>query len=137
VKRPVSGARQTVRVSVQNDERIGLMLRAMRRSSALTQEQLSSVARVPVRDIIAIENGRAGTVELERLRRLFRAAGGHARLSVWFNGASGDRLLDARHAALVERGGSVFQRHGWSNHFEITFSVFGERGSIDLLALHP
>jgi transcriptional regulator with XRE-family HTH domain len=136
VKPPVIDARQTTRVTVQDDERIGLMLRAMRRSSRLTQEQLARVARVPVRDIIAIENARAGTVELERLRGLFRAAGGHARLAIWFNGAAGDRLLDAEHAALVERGAAVFLRYGWSNHLEVTFSEFGERGSIDLLSLH-
>ena len=118
------------------DERIGLMLRAMRRSAGLTQQRLSPIAGVPVRDIIAVEDARAGEVALDRLRRLFRAAGGHARMAVWFNRASGDRLLDARHAALVERGGGVLLGYGWANHFEITFSEFGERGSIDLLSLN-
>ena len=123
-------------MGVAEDERIGQLLKAMRRSNQLTQEKLSVVAGVPVRDIIAVEDGRAGAVELARLRRLFRAAGGNARLGVWFNGAAADRLVDAQHAALVERGATVFQRYGWANHVEVTFSEFGERGSIDLLSLH-
>jgi transcriptional regulator with XRE-family HTH domain len=122
-------------MSSPEDERIGLMLRAMRRATGLTQERLARLSGIPVRDIMAIEIGRAGLVELERLRRLFRGAGGLARLAVWFNGAAGDRLLDERHAGLVELGGRVFAQHGWANHFEITFSEYGERGSIDLLAL--
>jgi transcriptional regulator with XRE-family HTH domain len=117
------------------DERSGLMLRTMRRKSGLTQAQLARLAGVPVRDIIAVEDGRAGDIELARLRRLFRAAGGSARLAVWFNGAAADRLLDERHAGLAELGGRVFARYGWANHYEITFAEYGERGSIDLLAL--
>ncbi|HUG47759.1 MAG TPA: helix-turn-helix domain-containing protein [Candidatus Limnocylindria bacterium] len=118
------------------DERLGLLLRAMRRSSGVTQRQLADLAGVPVRDIMAIEGARAGTVELDRLRRLFRAAGGNARLATWYNGAAADRLLDERHAALAERGGAAFLRWSWTNHFEVTFSEYGERGSIDLLSVN-
>ncbi len=84
-----------------------------------------------------IEAGRAGDVALDRVRRAFAAAGGRARVTAWWNGASADRLLDARHAQLVEGALSVFRKRGWQTEVEVTFSEFGERGSIDILGMHP
>jgi len=84
-----------------------------------------------------IEAGRAGDVALDRVRRVFAAAGGRVRVTAWWNGAAADRLLDAHHAALVEAALSVFRKRGWRTQVEVTFSEFGERGSIDILGLHP
>jgi hypothetical protein len=69
------------------------------------------------------------------VQRLFRAAGGQARLTTWWNGAAADRLLDERHAALVERAAALFTKRGWLTPAEVTFSEYGERGSIDLFAV--
>jgi hypothetical protein len=47
-------------------------------------------------------------------------------------------LLDARHAALAE---VVLERLArlpeWITQAEVTFSIYGERGSIDIVAWHP
>jgi hypothetical protein len=120
-----------------DDERLGLLLRTIRRHSSQTQEGLAAAAGVPVRDVMKVEAGRVGEVRLDRVRRLFLAAGGQARLTAWWNGAAADRLLDARHAALVERATQILTRRGWQIAVEATFSEYGERGSIDLLGAYP
>lgn len=81
-----------------------------------------------------IEAGDVGQVRLDRTRRIFAAAGGRAHLTTWWNGAAADRILDERHAALVERAVAVFRRRGWTTAVEVSFSEYGERGSIDILA---
>lgn len=47
-----------------------------------------------------------------------------------------DRLLDATHAAMVERLIGVLVPLGWHCAAEVTFRFGGERGSVDLLAWH-
>jgi len=118
------------------DARVGRLLRAIRRSDQLTQRKLSEQANVPLLDLRRVERGQAGGIRLDRTRRLFAAAGGRARLSVWWNGAAADRLLDERHAAIVERLVDIVGRFGWLAAAEVTFAEYGERGSIDLLAAH-
>lgn len=59
------------------------------------------------------------------------------RVTVFTYGEDVDRLLDADHAAIVEWVLSWLGRLGWEVAPEVTFSVYGERGSIDVLAFHP
>jgi hypothetical protein len=58
-------------------------------------------------------------------------------LSPWWHGAAADRLLDERHAELVERLVALFRERGWLVEVEVSFNEWGERGSIDVLAWHP
>jgi transcriptional regulator with XRE-family HTH domain len=99
----MSGRWQSRGMTQAEDERLAQHLRAIRRRSSITQKEISLAANVPREDVMRIERGRAGEVRLERTRRIFEAAGGRARLNVWWNGAAADRLLDERHAALVAR----------------------------------
>jgi len=71
------------------------------------------------------------------VRAVFAAADARLKLVPWWNGASLDQLLDAGHAALVERALSVLRRLGWATEVEVTYSEWGERGSLDMLAGHP
>jgi transcriptional regulator with XRE-family HTH domain len=123
-------------VPASDDERVGRLLLLLRRRVGVTQARLAIEAGVPRRDIMLVEAGRAGSVQLDRLRRIFEAAGGRARLGISWNGAAADRLLDERHAALVERAVAMLQRRGWETAVEASFSTYGERGSIDILAGH-
>ena len=52
-------------------------------------------------------------------------------------GADVARLLDEEHAAIVEALAAAFQRNGWRVEAEASYSEYGERGRVDLLALHP
>jgi transcriptional regulator with XRE-family HTH domain len=117
-----------------DDARIGATLKAIRRRLALTQEAVARAAGVPVRDVMSIEAGLAGDVQLGRIRSVFGAVDGAARLSTWWHGAAADRLLDERHAGLVESALRVLRDRGWETAAEVSFSEFGERGSIDILA---
>ena len=123
-------------MSTSDDERVAQLLRTIRRRVPCTQAQLSELSGVPREDLIRIERGDAGGVRLDRTRQVFAALGGRARLTVWWNGAAADRLLDERHAGIVERGLRVYVRYSWQTAVEVTYSEWGERGSIDLLAGH-
>lgn len=46
------------------------------------------------------------------------------------------RLLDEGHAGVVEQVLSVLRQHGWDTIAEYTFSHYGERGSVDIVAWH-
>jgi transcriptional regulator with XRE-family HTH domain len=120
-------------VVTPEDERLGRLLRTIRRREGRRQLDLAVRAGVPREDVMRVESGRAGVVAVDHVRRLFAAAGGRVRLTVWWNGAAADRLLDARHAALVERVIGVLRARGWRTEVEVTFAEFGERGSIDVL----
>lgn len=73
---------------------------------------------------------------LDVLTSLFAALDAGLELRPHWNGAALDRLLDERHAALVERVGGTLRRLGWQVAMEVSFAHFGERGSIDILAWH-
>ena len=45
--------------------------------------------------------------------------------------------MDEGHAALVGRVATMLRELGWDVRLEVSYSVYGERGSIDVLAWHP
>lgn len=51
-----------------------------------------------------------------------------------WRGGSADRLLDERHVVLAGMAVTLLEAMGWDVLAEVTFSEFGERGSIDLFA---
>jgi transcriptional regulator with XRE-family HTH domain len=120
-----------------DDERVGRLLRAIRRRTGLTQLALALRAGVPRGDVMTIEAGYVGLIPLDRTRRVFDALGGRAKLTTIWNGAVADRLLDEAHARIVERALAVLQARGWRTAVEVSFSEYGERGSIDIFAAHP
>jgi hypothetical protein len=75
-----------------------------------------------------------GHLRFDDIRDHFAQLGARARIVVTWNGAGLDRLLDARHAHLVDNGIRVIGGFGWTNLTEVTFSEYGERGSIDIFS---
>jgi Holliday junction resolvase-like predicted endonuclease len=63
--------------------------------------------------------------------------GARATLRLLWHGEDLDRLLDGAHAGLVDDVVRLLRAHGWEVVAEATFSIYGERGSIDVLAFHP
>ena len=118
------------------DERLAQIVRLIRREIGWTQVQLATASGVPLNDVKAIEAGSAGAVQLGRIRQILEAQDGRARLVPWWNGAAADRLFDERHAAIVERCVAILRARGWRAEVEVSFSEFGERGSIDILGCH-
>ena len=71
-----------------------------------------------------------------RLEDLARALDGQLGLDFRWRGEALDRLIDERHAALVDRVVRLLVAAGWEVDVEVTFSIYGERGSIDVFARH-
>ena len=83
-----------------------------------------------------VEGGHLEERTVGAMRRHAVAVGGELVIELRFRGAELDRLMDEGHAALV---GAVTRRLGelgWEVRPEVTYSVWGERGSIDLVAWH-
>lgn len=117
--------------------RFGLAIRALRRRRGWTQAQLGERCGVSQSTVSDIEIGLAFHSTAETLARIVAALGARLQLRVLANGEDLDRLLDAGHAEIVEYVAAYLRSRGWEVVPEATFSVYGERGSIDLLAFHP
>jgi hypothetical protein len=115
------------------DEHLAKSSRMLRQRQSLKQVDLIGPGRSR-HFTRRLEAGMAGKLRLHDLREHFARLGARVRVSVWWNGAAMDRLLDARHAALVERTIDKLRPYGWRTEAEVTFSEYGERGSIDVFA---
>jgi len=123
--------------AVMDVVRFGLSIRALRRRRRWTQARLGAEAGVSRAVIHRIERGLADRVTVRTLTRVTTARGATLSLHAGWHGERLDRRLDADHAALVEAAARLLLSHGWEVATEATFNVYGERGSIDLLAVHP
>ena len=117
--------------------RIGLDLRLLRQHRGWTQQRLADEVGVARSSIAAIEGGHAERVALAVLLRVAAALGARLSVRVYWQGEALDRLRDERHAAIVERVLPLLTAEGWIVRTEVSFSEYGERGSIDVLAFHP
>ena len=119
------------------DAFVGRVLRALRHRKGWRQSDLSQAASVSRAVIASLEAGELERHALGALRKAVQAAGGTLRLSIFVPGGDVQRLVDADHARLQAQWKSMLERFGWIVEAETTFSVYGERGSVDLLAWHP
>ena len=69
------------------------------------------------------------------IRRIFAALEATFEGTVRWRGGDIDRLLDERHAGVIEAVAGLLPGDGWEVDPDVTYSEYGERGSIDLLAL--
>src|SRR5262249_7096553 len=76
-------------------------------------------------------------VTVHVLRALVAALDARVAFDVMWRGGAIDRLLDERHASLVNLVVSILNLFGWSTAIEVSFNDYGDRGSIDVLAWHP
>jgi transcriptional regulator with XRE-family HTH domain len=117
--------------------RLGLGYRALRQRRRLTQEQLGAKARVSGSVICRIERGHADRVAVHTLVRVAASLDARVDLRLLWQGEGLDRLLDVRHARLVDLVLDILTSNAWEVATEVSFNVYGERGSIDILAFHP
>jgi len=117
-----------------DDAQFGSALRAVRLRRAMSQERMATLAGVSRSVVSLIERGGAEETSVRTVRKIASALGVSVTLTPRWRGAEMAKLLDEAHAALV---GCVVQRLSaadWMVRPEHTFSVWGERGSIDVLA---
>jgi len=116
-----------------DDHRIGRSLRALRKRRQLRQADVAVAAGVSQSLISDIESGRLGGVTMATLRRVFAAVDAGFEAQVLWRGAGLDRLVDADHARLAGIAADRLRRYRWDPVLvETTYSIYGERGSIDV-----
>lgn len=117
-----------------DDIRVGRAVRALRRRLEWRQSDLAARAGVSQQCVSLVERGQIEAVSLRKLRAVLQALDARASIDVSWRGGELDRLTDRGHAALVATLVAWLRRAGWETAIEVTYAVFGERGSIDVLA---
>jgi transcriptional regulator with XRE-family HTH domain len=120
-----------------NDIRMGSRVRAVRLRLGWRQSDVADRAGVSQSVVCRVEHGQLEHVTLRTLRRVLGALEVDLELVPRWRGGDLDRLADEDHAALVGRTAALLESLGWQVAPEVSFAVYGERGSIDLLAWHP
>ncbi|MEO5940669.1 MAG: helix-turn-helix transcriptional regulator [Candidatus Limnocylindrales bacterium] len=119
------------------DQRIGSAIRFLRIRRHWRQRDLAQRAGVSQSVVSRLERGHIGTLSLDTIRAV--AAALDIRVDVLARWRAGDldRLLSAGHSALNEAvSRRLVDLDGWQFAPEVSFSIFGERGVIDILAWH-
>jgi transcriptional regulator with XRE-family HTH domain len=117
--------------------RVGRAVRTLRVRRGWRQVDLAAAAGVSRSRVGRIERAEAAGLSLQTVERVAAALGARAELRLRWRGEGLDRLLDEGHATLVERTVHALVATGWEVAVEVSFSRFGERGSIDVLAYRP
>ncbi|MEA2623043.1 MAG: hypothetical protein QOH61_1953, partial [Chloroflexota bacterium] len=86
--------------------------------------------------ISALERGHLGRIAVRTITKTFETVGAELELDIRWRGAGVDRLLDERHARIGVAVVRYLVACGWAIKAEVSYSEWGERGSIDLLAWH-
>lgn len=129
------GSAAAVILAPVDDVRIGRVLRQLRLRKGWRQRDVAAASGVSQSTVSLIERGHLATLSIRVLRGVFAAVDARVEGTVTWRGGLVDRLLDERHARLVNAVAGDLARLGWEVHVEVTFSEFGERGAIDILAL--
>jgi transcriptional regulator with XRE-family HTH domain len=123
-------------------DRFGRGIRALRKRRRLTQADLGARIGWSRSKVSRIESGRLEGVGFDDLEDLASALDARVQLDLAWRGAAIDRLIDERHTALVDSTvrwliGLGWDVLVWDVLVEASFSIFGERGSIDVFGRHP
>lgn len=117
-----------------DDQRIGLIARAIRRKLGWRQRDIAERAGLSQAMVSLFERGRLEEISLGTNRRIAAAYEMRLELLARWRGRDVDRLMDERHAAMVEAVMIFNVKYGWPARAEVTFSIYGDRGSIDVFA---
>jgi transcriptional regulator with XRE-family HTH domain len=119
------------------EQRVGHIVRALRRRLGWRQVDLAARARCSQSQVSLVERGQLERVSLPVLKRIIAALDATLVIEVRWRAGALDRLLDEDHAALAARIAQLLRMAGWEVEMEVTYSEWGERGSIDILAFDP
>lgn len=120
-----------------DDLHIGGLIRAVRLRRGWRQDDLAEAARVSRSQVSRAERGRLVELRVADLRAIAGTLDIRLPFAPWWRGGEADRVVNERHGLMHERLAVLFARlPAWVFDAEVTFNVFGERGSIDLMAWH-
>src|SRR5206468_5248101 len=113
--------------------RLGRVVWSLRHRLGWQQGDLAKRARTSQSAISRIERGHGDRIPLCALRTILEQLDAEVGYEVRWRAGALDRLLDERHARLVGLATQLLVGAGWEMIPELTYSTYGERGSIDLL----
>ncbi len=117
--------------------RIGRSIRVVRVRRRIRQSDLAALASLSQQTISRIERGRLHGVTIGTLEQVCAELGIRLSIELRWEGAELDRLLGGRHSAMHDAVARLFEDlPDWVQSPEVTFAIFGERGTIDILAWH-
>jgi transcriptional regulator with XRE-family HTH domain len=120
-----------------SDQAVGRAFRAIRVRGRRRQGDIARLAGISRWTVARIERGRLESVALSSVRAVARTLDMSVDLVVRWEGAGLDRIIGAGHDALHEAVSRLMaDQQGWLLLAEVSFSTWGERGVIDVLAWH-
>jgi transcriptional regulator with XRE-family HTH domain len=120
-----------------DDVQVGSIIRAVRIRRGMSQAQVATEAGLSRALVSQIERGGLEDTSVRNIRRVAGAVGVSLPFDPSWRGAELASLLDERHALLVRDVVKRLTAVGWQTIPEHTFNVWGERGSVDVLAWQP
>jgi transcriptional regulator with XRE-family HTH domain len=120
-------------------QRCGATFRAVRIKRGWRQIDVAARARVHRSVVSGIERGHLERVSIGTLLEVARALEIQVTFGTRWRAGDLDRLIAGRHSRLHEAVALWFATAlpDWIIAPEVSFSIFGERGIIDILAWHP
>ena len=122
-----------------DDVRFGTVVRAARLSHGWRQADLAARSGVSQSAISRIERGHINAQSIESVRKVTAALEIRVELVPHWRGGDLERMVSRRHSALHESVARWIHDElpAWVLAPEVSFSIYGERGVIDILAWHP
>jgi transcriptional regulator with XRE-family HTH domain len=122
-----------------HEGRLGSAIRLIRQRRRWTQEQLGERAGVSKSTISRIERGHVRSLSVAPIQEVAGELDIRVDLVPRWRSGDLDRLLNRRHSTLHELVARWFDEvvPEWALAPEVSYSIYGERGVIDILAWHP
>lgn len=117
-----------------DDLAVGRVFRELRLRLQWRQQDVARRAGISDTTYSRIERGGLERTTLETLRRVAAVLEVRLVLEPRWRGAALDRLVSRRHAAMTEIVARILTDPGWQVRPEVSFSEWGERGVVDLVA---
>ena len=119
-----------------DDIRFGAVVRSVRLRRGIRQVDVAARAGVSGQTVSRVERGHLETFSVRTLRAIGGVLEIRLQLAPWSRHGDLSRFATADHAALVEAVVRTLDALDWEARAELSFSEYGERGFIDILAWH-
>jgi transcriptional regulator with XRE-family HTH domain len=125
-------------MAAMDDETFGRVVRIVRVRRRLRQRDVADRAGLSRAAIWRVEHGRLDEMAVATIRRACAPLELRVDLELRGRGADLDRLVSARHTAMHETVAQFLAERFplWEMAHEVSFSLWGERGIIDMLLWH-
>ena len=82
-----------------------------------------------------LERGHVETLSIHAVRGIMSALDVRLDLTPRWRGGELDRVIDSRHASIATLASNALVAAGWTTLQEVTYAIYRERGSIDVLGV--